>query len=333
MPRKEKQLNIDSQNMKEVLDRFPQQIKEAYHLGDSIRVDKPVNKILLIGMGGSVIGGKLLKDYLDLPLPVETCHDYDIPAWVDDSTLVIATSYSGNTEETISSYRKARRKNAFIIVLTSGGRLLKMAQMAKQQVVLLPEHLQPRNAVAYTFFPILSILENAKLIPGQASMVKKVVDALKKPGFEKVAKGLVEKLYNKVPLIYASQQFSGVAYRWKTQFNENSKIMAFYHTFPELDHNAITGFEHVVGHFEVIMLKSNLDTPRMQKKMTITEKMIRERCDLTVLNMKGEHHLVQMFTAIYIGDLASYFLALRYKVDPSPVELVERLKKEMGSFI
>ncbi|RJQ16923.1 bifunctional phosphoglucose/phosphomannose isomerase [Candidatus Woesearchaeota archaeon] len=327
-----KEINLDSQDMKKAIDQLPSQIAEAYKMGDYIRVDKPVDKIVIIGMGGSAIAGDILQSYI-ANVPVTVIRDYNIPDWIDEKTLVFASSYSGNTEETISAYREARKKKALIVVITSGGRLLKLAQDEKTQIVLIPKFMQPRNAVAYMFFPMLSALENAKLLKSQDTAVRQTINALKKEGYEKIAKDLLEKNYNKIPIIYSSNKFSSIAYRWKTQFNENAKVMAFSHAFPELDHNAIMGFEHLIGHFHVIFLKSDLDHKRIQKRMDITEKLIRRKTTVTSLNIKGENYLSQLFTAIHIGDLTTYFLALRYRIDPSPVDYIEELKKEMGPYL
>ncbi len=324
---------VDTQDMKAVLASFPNQIMEAYRLGDYVKLERPFNKIVICGMGGSAIAGMLLHDYLDISIPVIVVNDYSLPKHVDKDALVVASSYSGNTEETISCYREARKRQAQIIVLTSNGRLLQMAQGDKVQVVLIPKRLQPRNALAYGFFSILRVVENAQLIRGQEVEVQETVKALQKKGWDRMAQELAEKMHGKVPLIYASNRFSAVAYRWRTQVNENAKAMAGHHVLPELDHNEINGFEHQNAPLHCIFLSSDTNHRRVQKRVKVTKALLRDDVEVTEIGIKGKTFLTELFTALYIGDLASYYLALKYGTDPSPVPIIENLKKEMGPFL
>lgn len=330
-----KTINIDSQNLIEDIKKLPFMIEDAYKAGQYLKISKQANKILVLGMGGSAIGGQLLQNYLEneLSMPIFCLRNYELPKHVDDKTLVFACSYSGNTEETLNAFKKARMLNCQMIVITSGGKLLQMAESAKSQVVPIPKGMQPRSAFPYFFFPMIAALENARLIPSQTKKVNETIKQLKKEGFDTVAKQLAAKIYQATPIIYASDLFSGVAYRWKTQFNENAKIMSYHHVFPEMNHNELTGFENPQGKFHIIMLQSALDHRRIQKRMKICEKIFRRTSGLTVLNLKGTELMAELFTASFIGDLVSYYLALLYKVDPSPVKLVEELKKDMGPFI
>ena len=330
-----KEMDLDSQNLLEDVKKTPSMIEDAYRLGNYIKVEKPFERIAVVGMGGSAIGGTLLKNYIEseLDMPFYVFRNYNLPKFVDNKTLVFAVSYSGNTEETLGAYREARKRGCPLVAMASGGKLMNMAEGDRIPFVPIPKGMQPRSAYIYSFFPMLATLENHRLVKGQAKLVSGVINQLKKPGFEKVAKNLAEKLYEKTPIIYASTKFAAVAYRWRTQINENCKILAIHHIFPEQNHNELSGFENPQGLFHLIMLESALDHRRVQKKMKICEKIFRKTVETTVLNLKGENYLSQMFTAIYIGDLMSYYLALRYRVDPSPVKYVEELKKEMGPFI
>ncbi len=330
-----KTIDIDSQDMIGYIRKLSTLIDDSYRLGNYIKVTKQVNKIVILGMGGSAIAGELLKLYVEdfCTLPVFVIRNYTLPKFVDDKTLCFACSYSGNTEETLGAYREARQRGCQIVVITSGGKLMKAAEADRLQVVPIPKGIQPRAAFEFCFFPMLATLENARFIPAQAHHVKEVVDQLRKPGYEEIAKELAKKLFGKTPVIYASEKFSAVAYRWKTQFCENSKILAYHHVFPEMNHNELTGFENPQGKFHIVLFSSVLDHRRIQKKMKICEKIFRRTAELTVFNLKGQNTIREIFSATYTGDLTSYYLALLYKVDPSPVKLVEELKKEMGPFI
>jgi glucose/mannose-6-phosphate isomerase len=286
-------------------------------------------------MGGSAIGGMLLANYLEteIKLPIQVIRNYDLPSYINSSTLTVVCSYSGNTEETLSAYQEARKRNCFIVAITSGGKLLKMADADKQQIIVIPKGLQPRAAVPYFFFPLLQAFENARLISPQLKFVKETANHLRKEGFETIAKDLAEKIVDKTPIIYASSQFSSITYRWRTQFNENVKTLAINHEFPEMNHNELVGLEHPIGNYHIILLKSSLDHRRVQKKMLICEKIFRKTtATITVIHLKDTHLLAALFTALHIGDLTSYYLALRYRRDPSPVALIEELKREMGPF-
>jgi len=334
-PKAPKQINIDSQDMLGHIQKLPSLIDDSYRLGQYVKVTKQVNKILIVGMGGSSIAGELLKTYLEdiCPLPIFVVRNYTLPKFIDDKTLCFACSYSGNTEETLGAYREARKRNCQIVVITSGGKLMKAAEADRLQIVPIPKGIQPRAAFEFCFFPMLATLENARIIPPQSKHVKEVVNQLRKPGYGKIAKDIAQKIYGQTPIIYASEKFSEVAYRWKTQFCENSKILAYHHVFPEMNHNELTGFENPQGKFHVILFKSVLDHRRVQKKMKICEKIFKRTAGLTVFNLKGQNLITEIFSATYTGDLVSYYLALMYKVDPSPVKLVEELKKEMGPFV
>lgn len=306
---------------------------EAYKLGDYVKLERSFNKIVICGMGGSAIAGMLLQNYLDIKIPVFVINDYSLPQYVDKEALIFISSYSGNTEEAISCYREARRRESQMVVMTSGGKLLQMAQGDKLQAVLIPKRLQPRNALAYGFFPILRIVENVRLIPGQSKHVQEAVKTLQSKGWDTMAKQLADKLYEKVPFIYASTRFSAVAYRWRTQVNENAKALAGHHVLPEMNHNEINGFEHQNAPLHLVFISSDQDHRRVQKRVKITKQLLRDDVEITEIGVKGKSFLTELFTAVYIGDLASYYLAIKYGTDPSPVEIIEKLKKELGPFL
>jgi len=290
------------------------------------------DKILVSGMGGSSIVGGILQAYLSdkCKVPVFSNRTYSLPDFVDRNTLVFSISYSGNTEETLSALRYAYRKGASIIGVTSGGKLLKKFQEQKMPYIMLPSGLQPRASLAYQLVPILNVLYRLKIIPDPSRELTKAVSAIKRAPEDR-AKNLAGKLIAKVPLIYASDRFAAVAYRWKTQFNENSKIHSFTHTFSELNHNEVLGYTNINANYHVIILEDEADHPRIKARMKLTREIISKKdVPSTHIVIKGDNILSRLFSSIYLGDLTSVYLALFTNTDPEPVKIIEDLKKRLG---
>ncbi|MBI2664099.1 bifunctional phosphoglucose/phosphomannose isomerase [Candidatus Woesearchaeota archaeon] len=289
------------------------------------------DKIVVSGMGGSSIAGALLQTYMtDSKVPVFLSRTYEIPDFVDRSTLVFIISYSGNTEETISSLRFAIRKGAAVVAISSGGKLLNKFQEQQLPYIKLPANLQPRASIAYQLIPMLRLLYKLKIISNPAGDIASTVASLKKFSYEDRAKNLAGKLIGKVPLIYASEKFYSVAYRWKTQFNENAKVHAFSSAFSELNHNELVGYTNLNASYYVIILEDENDHPRIKARMKLTREVIsKKEVPSTLLVIKGDNLLTRIFSAIHIGDLASVYLAFLTNTDPEPVYLIEELKRKL----
>lgn len=319
----------DRFNMLEVLDNFPQQCKDALTLPKGITVKGEVTSIVVCGMGGSAMGGDLLKSYLsNEKIPVFVIKDYKVPEFVDNYTLVFAVSYSGNTEETLSSLHDAKKKNANIIAITCGGVLAKEAN----KVIKIPSGLPPRAALGYLFFPMLGVLYNSNLTDVKNVDLNEMFDLLnQKEGIKAKAEELAKKIQGKTPLIYSSELLKPVAYRWQTQINENAKYPAYHSTFSEMNHNEISAFRSMErSKFLAILLRDEKDHPRIKKRMDVCKQIMEKRIDVAEVNVKGSSLLARMFYTIYLGDYTSYYLALRERVDPTPVEVIEWLKRQLG---
>lgn len=331
----------DKSALKKVIDSMPEQVREAYNSEVSITLKGIPDYIIICGMGGSGIAGKIIASYATssgLKMPIFSINDYSIPLFSTKNSLFIISSYSGNTEEAISCYKEASRKGHNVVVITSGGKLLEYAKHDKNALIILPKGLQPRNAIAYLFFPIMKIMEDNGLMANQSSNVKNLVSALQKSikKLDEQAQALAEQLDERIPIIYSSVAMAPVAYRWKTQFNENAKTVSFCHIFPELDHNELNGFKNCKWPLHIIMLKDERDHRRVQKRMGITKNLIKEEnpgMKFTEITVKGDDLLTRMFSSIYLGDLTSFYLAMKYATDPTPVEIIEKLKKELGPFV
>ncbi len=316
---------------------LPDHIREGYNLAVGVRTERPFAHVVIAGMGGSGIAGAFVKTLCDYheecSVPIETTRGYEAPKSVTEKTLLIAISYSGNTEETLSTYKTALRKQCQAITISSGGKLQELAKLNNHPHIKLPANLQPRMAMGLLLFSTLRILENAGVIRHLEEDVKEIVDTLKRAGLSQKAVELSEKCYEKIPLIYADSTFYPVAYRWRTQFNENAKTVALSHELSEFNHNEILAFANRNASFHAFFLSTDKQHRRISKRIELTKAVLQTKgVPVTEIASKGTM-LKQMMTAMYLGDLTSYFLALRYETDPTPVKLIEQFKKDLGPFL
>ncbi len=319
---------IDNSNMLKVIEEFPQQCRKGLELTKGISVSGKIDKIVVAGMGGSAVGGDLLRIYMhSSKIPVFVVRDYKVPNFVDEKTLLFAVSYSGNTEETIAAFEDAQKKKANIVAVTSGGAL----ETKAKKIIKIPSGMQPRAALGYLFFPMLGTLNNSGIANVEGNEIKETLDILSKTNdFKILGEKIAKNIGTRTPVVYASEAIGTVAYRWKTQFNENSKSPAFFHLFSEMNHNEIVGYQSMgKERFFSIFIRDNFDNERIKKRMDITKEIISSRVDVEEVFTKGNYLLSRLLSGIYYGDFASYYLAIQNKIDPSPVMVIENLKKRM----
>lgn len=355
---------LDKANMIELLEEFPQKMRDALRLGEEFTIPTDLlpnpatttttvtitaqsfKNIVVLGMGGSAIGGDLLSEYLadELSIPIMVIRGYNIPKFVDENSLVFAVSYSGNTEETISALKRCLEAKARVIALTSGGKLAILAQENSFPVIKVPAGIQPRAAISYLFFPILKALERLGLIKEKGEEIEETHNILqglsreygaKSPFKNNFAKEVALSLYQHLPLVYGSEGLlEAVAMRWKTQINENSKWPCFWNVFPELDHNEIVAYEinnMINRQVKIIYLQDKEGLLRVEQRREITRKIIEDKvAEFIICPTRGKGKMARMFSLIFLGDLASYYLAILNQVDPSPVAYIEDLKKELA---
>jgi len=321
-------MTLDSQNMLQVIKDFPNQCKEALSLPKGLSISSDINNIVVAGMGGSAICGDLLKIYLSSTnIPVHVSRGYKLPNFVNENSLVFAVSYSGNTEETLSSLKDAKEKNARVIGITSGG---KLANECKK-VIKIPFGFQPRAALGYLFFPMLGVLHNSNIARVKNEEVNEMLEILKHTGrFNEHAQKLAKNLKDKIPIIYASDAFGAVAMRWKTQINENAKMPAFCNVFSEMGHNEISAYKGMDRKFAAVIIRDKYDNERIKKRMDVCKEIMGATVDVEEVETQGNSLLARMFSAIYLGDFVSYYLALWNRVDPSPVEVIEAMKRKLA---
>ncbi|MBD3314067.1 bifunctional phosphoglucose/phosphomannose isomerase [Candidatus Woesearchaeota archaeon] len=326
--------DVDSENMIEYLDGFWKQCQEALKLGSDISIEGPVTGVVACGMGGSALPGEIVKGYIDVDIPVDVIRDYSVPKWVNHGTLVFVVSYSGNTEEALACLKSARSKGAKVVCISSGGKLRELCESSRSPIVLVPKGLQPRASTGYQTLPILNILSNSGVIPDQTSEMDDVVKALKKD-MKESAKDIVGRIKDKIPLIYSSDRMIAVARLWKAAVNENSKHPAFFNVFPEMNHNDMIGFKQAKNsRYYFIFIEDAEDHMRIKKRMKITKEILQNiGLPVLIIKLTGPNRLARMFSSILMGMYAGYYLALEYGIDPSPVDLVEDLKKQMGPYI
>jgi glucose/mannose-6-phosphate isomerase len=283
-------------------------------------------------MGGSALPGDLIHTALSqaLTIPILVHKSYDLPTYVDSHTLLFVISYSGNTEETLAIYKAAKAKNCKLIVVTSGGKLRDLAEKDSKPLILIPATgIQPRHALGYMFFSILRVIQNSGMIKDQSEDVKKIINHLRNHEFKMYGEELSTKLIDKTPIIYASEPMWAVAEIWKIAFNENSKTLAFWNYIPELNHNEMVGYTNPKGDYYVIFIKEDDCSRDIAKRFKVTKDLIAKKALTTELLIKGSSKLMRIFSAIFMGYWTTYFLALKYGIDPTPVEMVEEFKKKI----
>ncbi|MEK6591305.1 MAG: bifunctional phosphoglucose/phosphomannose isomerase [Nitrospinota bacterium] len=341
---------IDKSKMLERLLNFPYQYEMTERLVRDIEFPffaEEIKSMILSGMGGSALGGDILISYLkkNLKIPAIVNRNYFLPRFVDEKTLVIVISYSGNTEETLTSLNDAYEKRSKLVAITSGGSVEEFCSERNIPLIKIIGGLQPRESLGYIFFILLALMEKSRFIEGQQADISETIELLKtlskvysseSSGAENVAKSLSLDIHGKIPLLYGIQDLTdSIALRWKCQFNENSKIPSFYNIFPELDHNEIEGWDtdHSLGNnFFVIILRSLEETENITRQIEITKQIITDKVGgIREVWGKGNGRLARIFSLIYLGDFISLYLAILNGVDPTPVKNIERLKKQLSA--
>ncbi len=342
---------VDPQNMYNRIFDFPEQMADALTIGQNWKVSaadfSDIKNIVVIGMGGSAIGGDMVRSYLasKLQIPFMIVRNYDLPEFVDDETLVIASSYSGNTEETLSALDEALRRKSLIAAITTGGMMQEVAKLNDIPTAILPGGMQPRAALGYSFVPLLMFFEKIGLVKGAAKEIQNVIASMKiwrekyiedSPVGSNPAKDLAAKLHGRMPIIYSGPTLTDtIGVRWKGQICENSKNLSFANQFAEFNHNELVGWAQTIepyrDYLATVILHDSDDHPQVNKRMQIVKRIISELgVPVHDVHPLGTTTLERMFSLIQMGDFVSYYLAVLNEVDPTPVKVIERLKGELS---
>ena len=325
--------------MNDYISDFCSHIEHAIEIGLSTSLKKPkkeIKSVLICGLGGSGIGASIMSDilYKDLPIAIRINKGYSIPAGVDENTLVIACSYSGNTEETIISLENCVLKNAEICVITSGGKLKSFAEKNNFNLILIPGGHPPRAMFGYSFTELFFVLYNYDLINDSfISNFKSSVASLtaEQENIKSDAKKIAEKLYKKTPVIYVCDGFEGVAVRLRQQINENSKMLCWHHVVPEMNHNELLGWRTNTEKLAVLFLSNKIDDSRNKIRVKINKKVLRKYTkDIMEVQSKGDSLLERSLYLIHVGDWISWYLSVLNNVDAIEIDVINYLKAELA---
>jgi glucose/mannose-6-phosphate isomerase len=306
---------------------------------------QPITNIVVAGMGGSALAAVLAKSWLksELAIPLEIVRTYDLPNYVNQNTLVIASSYSGNTEETLSCFEQATTKDAQIAIIASDGKLIEYANSNQIVHVQLPNGLQPRMAVIYNLRALVALLASFGIVSKDRfdeitdkyewlkSESSKWIGSI--PTNENYAKQLALQAVGKTAVFYGGTLTAPVAYKWKISWNENAKNLAFWNELPEFSHNEFLGWEShpVEKPFAIFDVVSNLEHPQIIRRFEITDRLLSgKRPKSTVINLAGESAIEQLLWGSILADFVSIYVAVLNGVDPTPVNLIEKLKQELA---
>jgi len=335
--------SFDKQNLYMVLKESWQQAENAWKSIDLSGIDKEkIDNIIVTGLGGSAISGDILKNFIngELEKPLMVNRTYNLPAYAGRNTLVIASSYSGDTEETISVFKSAIERGCSIVALTSGGEIEKLALENNINIVKLQKGFQPRYALYNSFFALLRIMQELKFINSQNETVAEIIQSLKKSGEEwgsehgdafKMA-GLLK---GYIPVIYSITDLNDSAgKRFKGELNENSKVHAWMAEYPEMNHNEIVGWQSVKESglkYKVVTIWDDEIFPRIKKRMDIINKLLNgENVDILKFQGKGDTSKERLLNVIYFCDWVSYYLALLNEKDPGEIFFIHHLKNKMA---
>jgi glucose/mannose-6-phosphate isomerase len=341
--------SIDPKSMRSLLEAFPEQVQTAAEKvsGLSLPNPKDINVILVTGLGGSAIGGDLVRSITEaqLKMPIIVNRNYDLPGFVSASTLVFACSYSGNTEETLSAYEQSRRAKASILCITSGGKLEGMAKTDGYPVLRLPDGLPPRAALGHALMTLLAAMQAMQFTPNLGESIGETITLLKKlrnqyrtenPESANPAKSLAKSLHGKLVALYGSNGImETAAYRWRSQIAENAKNLAFHHVLPEMNHNELVGWqypEEVLRKIGVVFLRDRRDHPQTQRRFDLVKGLIGEKAgSMHEIWSEGDSLLARVLSVIYLGDFVSLYLANLNNADPTPVEVIDYLKRNLST--
>ena len=336
---------IDKSNMLQFSIEASKNYREATRLAQEINMKCPkVGNVIIAGMGGSGIGGEILKDYArdKAPMPIEISRDYTLPNYANRQSLVVVVSYSGDTEESLSAFLDAVKRRCKVFCISSGGALLQHAAKLGVPFLRVPTGMPPRAASPYLLVPQLLLLEKLNLVNGVSGALEEAFRVLERvsrenapgnPPEKNSAKSLAIGLNGTVPVIYGFGVYRAVAQRWKQQFNENTKIPAKWEMLPELDHNEIVGWENagdVTDCFSTVFIRDKQEPQEVRSRIETTKVLMPEISKQFEVYAQGEGMLAKMLSIILVGDFTSIYLAILRKTDPTPVKTINALKKKLS---
>jgi glucose/mannose-6-phosphate isomerase len=325
--------------MKKLIEEFTSQLEDALSIGNNsnlVETTKSISNIVITGLGGSGIGGKIVTQLVEkeVKVPIFVNNGYNLPGFVNENTLVIVSSFSGNTEETLEAMKIAKERKAEVACISSGGKVIEIAKANSYNYIILPECHSPRAMLTYSLTQQFYLLNHygfinddfKESIKGSISLINKEKEEIKKEAL-KIAKGLK----GKTPIIYSEESFEGVAIRLRQQLNENAKTLCWHHTLPEMNHNELVGWAGGKDDYAVILFRNDSDYSRTQKRMEISKEVIQKYTNTHFeVWSKGKDAIEKSFYLIVLGDWISIYLAELLEVDPVEIKVINHLKGELA---
>ena len=326
-------------DMTELIKNFPKQLAEAMEIGEKARLNKParpIQNIVIAGLGGSGIGGTIVSEIVaqEAKVPIVVIKDYFIPAFVNQNTLVICCSYSGNTEETVQALDDSIARGAMICCITSGGKVAETAKNKNIDLINIPGGMPPRACLGYSLTQLFFVLHGYGVISNSfKKQLMESIELLKRENTNIVAeaKKLTDFFAGKIPVIYAVDGYNGVATRFRQQINENSKMLCWHNILPEMNHNELVGWAEKYDDVAVIILRNKTDYSRTQARIEISKEIFKKYTpNVTELWSKGESQLERSLYLIHLTDFISVMLADKKKIDATEVNVINHLKGQLA---
>jgi glucose/mannose-6-phosphate isomerase len=326
--------------MDKMIQRFPQQLEEALALAEHTSLAKhtaPYRSIFISGLGGSGIGGTFVQELVrsECKLPIFVSKGYEAPRWINKHTLAICSSYSGNTEETLSTFEHLLTTGAKIVCIASGGKLIELAKLHNLDYVQVTGGWSsPRACMGFSIVAQLSVLRSAKLISGKIfpQIAKSAVSLLKEQEqIRKAAHKIAVQIGHRLPVIYAADHNEAVAIRWRQQINENAKLLCWHHVLPEMNHNELVGWHDQHDDLAVILLRNKDDYNRTSIRTDITKEVVGKYSKNSIeIWSKGKSRVEKAFYLVHLGDWVSFELAQIRGVDPIEIKVIDHLKAALA---
>jgi len=328
--------------MKQLIEAFPAHILESLEIASKVSLSRtlenPVQNIVICGMGGSGIGGKLVSQWIvdDVKVPVLLLNDYDLPAFVNKHTLVIGSSYSGNTEETLEAIEEAKERGAHIIGICSGGQLHAFCAEHRFDCITVPGGNPPRAALAYSLIQLVHVLTTLGLVrDGMLNEVRSAQALLvqESASLKELGKEMAQFILGKVVIVFSDPYYEGVAIRARQQFNENSKLIGWTSVIPEMNHNELVGWGGGDARFAPVFLQTGDMNPRNQRRYEITKETVEKKAGASFEAIaKGNGRIEKSLYLIHLVDWASWYLSDLKGVDAMDIEIIDYLKGELANF-
>jgi glucose/mannose-6-phosphate isomerase len=335
---------IHQRDSQDALGIAEKQWQQLVHRFEVPAIEGPFENIVYAGMGGSALAALISQSWPGHSVPFEICRQYHAPAYTSPKTLFIAASYSGNTEETLSALAEAEEKGAKVVIIAGGGKLQEAAGQKSHPFILLPKAAQPRYAVFYNLVALVQVLQMAGLADATLNEELATASEFLKgavhewlptvPQDKNPAKKLAMDLAGNSGVVYGGPLMAPAAYKWKISFNENAKNVAWWGQYPEFNHNEFIGWSShpIEKPYAVVDLRSGFEHPRVQKRFELSDKLLSGRRPAAhVVEARGESLLEHLLWTINLGDFVTIYLALLNGVNPAPVDLVERFKKDLDA--